>query len=475
MRQPTADNIAVAHDTRGDLPDGTGKQLILYSLIWSLALLAAVPFAAAYSGEGAHLFSGFCILLTSPSKLVTDYFNLGGLGASFLNAALCGLACNLMMLITRARPSANLLAGYFLVIAHCFYGLNFVNMWPPFFGAFVFCLVFRKPFGKLLHLAMFATSLGPFISDLLFRYTLGERFDPAHPQLTPLGVLLALLFGLGAGFIVPALLGGTTAMHRGFNLFKAGLAIGLFGMFAYALLYKTLGFPVPDVVVRDNPLYFDDGERYILFMNVFFVLIFAATLLLGFLGNKRSFRGYGEIWRCDGLNEDFPKMFGMPLTLINIGVYGLFILVYMNAIFFLTAGVGFSGPSVGATIAAITFASSGQTPRTVWPIMLGYTLFSLLIGGVCFAAGVPLLWSLSAQGYINGFAFATGLCPFSGRYGWKVGTIAGMLHAILCTSTAAMHGGFVLYNGGLTSGLTALLLIPILDFYAVKEKPSARK
>ena len=33
-----------------------------------------------------------------------------------------------------------------------------------------------------------------------------------------------------------------------------------------------------------------------------------------------------------------------------------------------------------------------------------------------------------------------------------------------------MHGGFVLYNGGFNAGLTAIILIPILDFYKIKPK-----
>ena len=40
---------------------------------------------------------------------------------------------------------------------------------------------------------------------------------------------------------------------------------------------------------------------------------------------------------------------------------------------------------------------------------------------------------------------------------------------MICTVTAEMHGGFVLYNGGFTAGLTALVLIPILDYYKVKK------
>jgi len=451
-----------------DLDRRDGRRLIMYTFFWSFMFLLATPIACLISGEGFGVFANFRHILTSPSKLVTDYFNLGSIGAAFLNAGLCGLACNLVMLATKAKPCATLLAGYFLVVAHCFYGLNLINMWPPFLGVLVFCLVFRESPGKMLHLAMFSTSLGPFISDLLFRYTLGDKFDPDHPQLTVLGIILAIFFGLGAGFLVPALLPGTAKMHRGHNLFKAGLAIGLFGMFAYALLYKSMGISTPDTVIRENPLYTDSGESYILFVTLFFATVFLTTMAIGFVGNGCSFKGYHKLWKCDGWQDDFPVRFGMPLTMINVGIYGFFILAYMVLILFGTFGVGYSGPTVGVTIAAITFAASGQTPRTVWPIALGYGLFSALSAGICSLAGLPIAWTLSTQGYINGFAFATGLCPFSGRYGWKIGVLAGVLHAILCTSTAAMHGGFVLYNGGLTSGLTAMLLIPILDFYHAK-------
>ena len=106
----------------------------------------------------------------------------------------------------------------------------------------------------------------------------------------------------------------------------------------------------------------------------------------------------------------------------------------------------------------------------MWPIVLGYAALYVLASALCSLIGLEMTWSLSSQGYINGLAFATGLCPFDGKYGWRIGMLAGFMSAIICTSTLAMHGGFVLYNGGLTAGLTALILIPILDFYKVKEK-----
>ena len=33
-----------------------------------------------------------------------------------------------------------------------------------------------------------------------------------------------------------------------------------------------------------------------------------------------------------------------------------------------------------------------------------------------------------------------------------------------------MHGGFVLYNGGFNAGLAALILIPVFEFYKIKQK-----
>ena len=48
--------------------------------------------------------------------------------------------------------------------------------------------------------------------------------------------------------------------------------------------------------------------------------------------------------------------------------------------------------------------------------------------------------------------------------------LAGFLSAVICTSTSAIHGGFVLYNGGFTAGLTALVLLPILDYYKIVPK-----
>ncbi len=447
----------------------------IYPLFVSLFFLLSVPVAVIYTQEW-DFWLNLWRIMTSPCELVTDYFALGGLGSTLFNAAVCGLFANLIIYVCKAESNATILAGYMLIVAHCFYGLNFINMWPPFFGVLLYCLVMKRPVYQNIHIAFFSTALAPFVSEVLFRYSVGA-FDASSPEISPISIILALILGLAVGFVVPSLLPGTARMHRGYSLYKAGLAIGILGIFINAFMHDTLGIENPEKIKIDNPEYFAMPYAYRTFMNIFFILLFALTLLLGFLLDKKGIRNYRSLIKCTGYGNDFTNKFGMPLCMVNIALYGFAILVYLNLVFVLPEifpalphGVGFTGPTVGVIFAALTFASDGQHPRNVFPIAIGYaTLFAVVII-ICSVCGTDIPWTLSTQAYINALAFATGLCPIAGKYGFGYGILAGFLSAIICTVTADMHGGFVLYNGGFTAGLTALVLIPILDFYNVKPK-----
>lgn len=449
------------------------RLIYLYPLFISLFFLVATPIAVVYTKEW-DFFENLLRILTSPSKLVTDYFALGGLGSTLFNAAICGLSANLIVYISRAKANATILAGYMLIVAHCFYGLNFLNMWPPFLGILLYCGVTKRKISENIHIAFFSTALAPFVSELFFRYGIG-KYDATVMNINWVGVVLTLICGLAVGFVIPALLPGTTAMHRGYNLYKAGLAIGILGIFINAFMYNTLGVDKPAGIAMTNEAYAALPYGYRGFFNVFFLVMFAITFAVGFFLNKRSLRGYRDLLRCTGYGTDFTDKFGMPLCLINISLYGMAFLAYLNLIFILPAlfpalpsGVGFTGASVGIVFAALTFAADGQHPRNVCPIILGYILLFAIVTVICLITDFDIPWTLSTQAYINGLAFATGLCPIAGKYGFRYGVLAGLMSAVICTVTAEMHGGFVLYNGGFNAGLTALVLIPILDFYRVK-------
>ena len=449
------------------------KLIYLYPLFISLLFLVATPIAVVYTKEW-DFFENLIRILTSPSKLVTDYFALGGLGSTLFNAAICGLCTNLIVYLSRAQAHATILAGYMLVVAHCFYGLNFLNMWPPLIGILLYCVVTKKRIGDNIHIAFFSTALAPFVSELCFRYAL-DSFDLYVVHVNWVGVALSLVCGLAIGFVIPALLPGTSAMHHGYSLYKAGLAIGILGIFLNAFMYSTLGVEEPANLDIVNQAYYALPYGYRGFMNIFFIILFSVTFIVGFILNKRSVHGYRELLKCTGHGTDFTDKFGMPICMINISVYGLAILAYLNLVFILPSifpglptGVGFTGATAGIIFAAITFAADGQHIKNVFPIAVGYIALFILVALICLVANFEIPWTLSTQAYINGLAFATGLCPIAGKYGFRYGVLAGFMSAIVCAITAEMHGGFVLYNGGFNAGLTALVLIPILDFYNVK-------
>ena len=457
-----------------DKENRLSKRLIyLYPFFISLFFLAAVPIAVVYTKEWDFL-ENLVRILTSPSKLVTDYFALGGLGSTLFNASVCGLITNLIVYLSRAKANATILAGYMLVVAHCFYGLNFLNMWPPLLGILLYCLVTKKKIGENVHIALFSTALAPFVSELCFRYAI-ENYNSSVIGVNWVGVALSLVCGLAIGFVIPALLPGTSAMHHGYSLYKAGLAIGILGIFLNAFMYNTLGVDKPVNTPILNEEYYSLPYGYRGFMNIFFIILFSVSFIVGFILNKRSIRGYRDLLECTGHGIDFTDKFGMPVCMINIAIYGFAILAYLNLVFLipsifpsLPAGVGFTGATAGIVFAALTFAADGQHIKNVFPIAVGYMSLFVLVVLICTVAGFDIPWTLSTQAYLNGLAFATGLCPIAGKYGFRYGVLAGFMSAVICTVTAEMHGGFVLYNGGFTAGLTALVLIPILDFYKVK-------
>ena len=143
-------------------------------------------------------------------------------------------------------------------------------MIPCFLAPFFYFKLKKLNFKRNLHICMFTTAFSPFISEVLFRYTQGETFVFGRLNLTVSGVLLALLFSVMLGFVVPAILPGAMAWHKGYNLYNGGLAFGLFGFFLFNLMYRTMGIEAPTPLNHTNPVYDMFGYSYPLVINIFF-------------------------------------------------------------------------------------------------------------------------------------------------------------------------------------------------------------
>lgn len=409
-----------------------------------LASSAAYLIAAVLAPDRGEMLTGLAQILMSPAQLTKDYFLIGSISGTFLNVALVGFVCAAMTCLPGAAVNGLTVAAYFLTTGFSFWGINFLNMWPFFLGVMVHALVRREPFPKYVNLAMFSTALCPLASELLLRYPNSEEVH----GVTLSGVALMLVVGMLIGFLTPAMAAHSPNVHKGYDLYSAALPGVLLGLFAVAVLYKTLGHDVPAIAASL-------GESHPGVVLPFCVIFFALCILLGWLLNGRSFQGYLALLKDTGHKSDFAAKYGAGAAIMNVGVYGLMITCY----YVLVRG-SFNSVTLGIVFCMVCFGANGAHPGNIWPIMVGYVVFSF--AATTFFGGV---FPVNAQAILVGLCFASGLAPIAGNYGWWAGVLAGGMHYLLVTSIPAIHGGFSLYNGGFTSLLVATILVPQLETF----------
>lgn len=408
------------------------------------AVAVAFLLAALLAPDRAEMLSGLERIVSQPAQLTKDYFKpeLGSLSGAMLNTALVGALCCALMFLPGAKVTGVTVLGYLLTVSFCTYGINILNMLPLMAGAFLNAGLRRKPTGSYINHAMFATGLSPLVSEMLFRY---PGTTETHP-VTTLGVALALGVGIAAGCAMPSLCAHAQSLHKGYDLFNAGPAAGLLCMLIYATMYRVRGIepPVIDAIL---------GEGHRTFVNVFCGAMFALMLALGLLLNG-GFAGYRRLLADSGHRSDFLERYGAGPCLINMGVYGMIILLYYNLI-----GATFTGATMGAILGMLSCGCNGSTPRNVFPIILGYVVMGVLhrLGWAAYP--------INAQAIVVGVCFGTGLSPIAGEYGVFAGVVAGILHYCMVTSVPGIHGGFNLYNGGFTAGIVAFVYLPVLEHF----------
>ena len=424
------------------LKKDAGKLFLLFFLCISVVFMAAGVIAG-----GADAFSGLLRVMTSSEKLVTDVLadQMGGLGGGLLSVGLVGLISWAVLKFSGAKIGGASFGAYFLMLGLGFYGKNPLNILPVLLGSFLYAKVKKVSFGSVANMGLFACALAPAVSEMMF--------GSCNPWSQVVGILIGVVLGLVIGFVFAPLAGHVANMHKGFNLYNAGLTAGLLGILLGGM-YKQLVL-TPAGTLADYAVNAVKGGSHQMFFNIFLGAILVLTFVFGLILNG-GFGGFGTLLKRTGYKNDLSALDGGPLCLINFAVLGAFGLLYMNIV-----GAPFTGPVIGAYISMLCWAANGSHVRNVWPIFAGYVLVSLFQGD-------GLTW-LGGQGILLGVYFASGLAPISGKYHFWWGIVAGALHACVVPYAGGFHAWLNCYNGGFTSGLVAMVLIAILEAF-VPEK-----
>ncbi|MDY7078681.1 MAG: DUF1576 domain-containing protein [Chloroflexota bacterium] len=375
---------------------------------------------------GKTILPGLLRIFQSQSVLLSDYIEIGGIGAALVNAGLVGVAGLLLAYLNGVLLSGPIIAAVFTMAGFGLFGKNLLNIWPIILGVAIFSRVIRRPFKSYILVAMFGTALAPLVSQVAYGLELG--------------LLPGLLFGLATGFLLPPLAVYMLRLHQGFNIYNVGLTCGFLGLFIASLL-EGVGLQAPP------SLYW--STQYSSTLRVF-LLIYSISMLATGLYLDRGFTSLRRLTREAGtLPTDFVELHGSGATLINMGLVGLIGWGYI-----LLVGGVFNGPTVGGVLTMVGFAAFGKHILNTPPIMLGVYLGSRLT-----------IWQPDQAGPLLAALFATTLAPISGTFGPLLGILAGGVHLMLVMRTAAWHGALNLYNNGFAGGLTATLMVGIISWW----------
>ena len=423
-------------------------------------LTACFLIAALCMNDRAQMFTGLWQIISQPSKLSTNYFAVGGYAATFLNMGLVCAISLLLFVIFKGTPNNASTLAFILTVGFASWGINILNIWPTIFGVMVYCLVKKEKFGANVNAMLFSTGIAPLLTDLMIRYPNAEAVGFNLP-----GIGLSLLVGLVIGFFLPAGLANSPKVHKGFDLYSAALPIGMTAFLLNGVLYKTLGVALPAAA---DAAQLQVASR--LTVNVFCITVFGICVVAAFLLGCRP-KDYWRLLTDPALVTNFSSTYGNAVFLMNLGVYGLFILGYYNLI-----GASFNGVTFGIIFCMLACCNSGSHPGNVWPIMLGYFVASTVCGWLSPLVGGNFTLAVNAQAICVGLCYANGLSPIADKYGWRYGFLAAVLHYLLVTSVPTLHGGYCLYNGGFTAALICIILVPELErFCKTKDEKKALK
>ena len=429
--------------------------LKLFFVFFTLCFLVA----AVCMPDRAQMFDGFVKIITSPANVYTNYFAVGGYAGTFLNMGLVSAICTVLYWIPGKKEGHASMLVVILTTGFGAWGINVLNIWPTMAGVVLFCLVKKEKLGDHTNAMLFTTGVAPLMSELMLRYP-----NPEVVGFHPAGVLLAFLVGAGVGFFLPAGLDNSPKVHKGFDLYSAALPVGMMAFLLQGLLYKALGVDLP---VQDTDLSVANPWIVNIFCIILFSLCIIGALLMGC-----TWQDYRELQKNPDPVRNFAETYGNAVALMNVGLYGLYILLYYNLI-----GAEFNGVTFGIIFCMLATCNAGSHPGNVWPIMLGYALAVQICRLFSMAAGGDFTQDLNAQAIVVGLCYANGLSPISDKYGWRYGMVAAMMHYCMVTTVPQLHGGLCLYNGGFTAALVCLLMIPGLEriFLPKLERRALRK
>lgn len=398
----------------------------------TIFIYSALVFLSSFIFNNSYeIMIGMRNILSAPSILITDYMAIGNIGGALFNSGSLMLIAVFIAWKSKVNMNGPIIAAIFTIGGFALFGKNLYNVWGIMLGVYLYAIVQKEKFSKYILVAFFGTALGPMISQVTF----GLGFSVAQ------GIVVGNVVGIIAGFVLPPLAHHFMKFHQGFNLYNLGFTAGVVGTLFMAV-FRAFNLQSQTVLIV--------AEGYNVILGIYLAILFVSMIVIGFVFNNRSFRGYKKILQNSGKTvADYVTIGGLGLSLINMGLLGLLTIGYI-----LLVKGDLNGPIIGGIFTVVGFGAFGKHIKNTLPILLGVYVATLF-----------QVWDTNSTGALLAALFGTTLAPIAGEYGWKSGMVAGFLHMAMVMNIGYLHGGMNLYNNGFSGGLIAATLVPIIDSF----------
>ena len=236
--------------------------------------------------------------------------------------------------ISKARMSGSLIAAIFTVGGFALFGKNIYNVISIVLGVYLYSLIRKENFSKLITVALFGTSLAPVVNQLSF----GMNLNPL------IGIALGNIVGIFIGLVLAPLAASFVKFHQGFNLYNIGFTTGIVGMFLMSL-FRSTGYNheiVSNVYLKTD-----------ITLTVFLIFYFISMAVFGIIFVKNNFSNYSKLLNTKiKAATDFVELGVFSLVLLNMGVLGI-----ISTIIVLIFKAPLNGPLVGGIFTVVGFGA----------------------------------------------------------------------------------------------------------------------
>lgn len=385
----------------------------------------------------AQIFKGLIAIITGTDILITDYFEVGGPGAAFVNAGFITLFLIAIHYFGKVDFNGHAVTSCCMMFGFSLFGKNILNIWLILMGILLYAILHGVSMKKYLYVGCYGTCLSPIITQVMHAGNMR-----AWQQ-----IALSIFTGLVIGYVLLPIAIYTLAVHKGFSLYNVGFAAGIIATII-ASIFKSFGIGIESRLLWSTQY----NSIFIYALPLFFIMMMLFAI---YTGKNKLMHEYMLLLKHSGLKSpDFVDKFSDFTVIFNMGVNGLFATLF---VIFIKGDL--NGPIIGSIFTIVGFSATGKHIRNIAPVMFGV-----------FIASAMKLWVITDPAPLMTLILSTTLAPIAGEFGVFVGILAGFLHSSVALNVGVVYSGMNLYNNGFAGGIVALFMVPVIEAVIERRK-----